>query len=987
MKKSTQPTSRESNLQDIISLNVADGRFGPSSSRNIPNEQFFLDNQRENFIRSLSSKESLREEMDHHFSNLSHSSLNWTQGGTLQHQNTNLPYSGNNMNVHKPTSQRFQNEENTSTIHPPINHQQQLFSNFPHQNKRIDNTALTTSISNSAINDTPNNNPFSHNVLSSNNSAEDNRINSVFNLSELLPQQRQLILSKLATVNPENLNFIKLDNGEIIVNYKSSGKPSDIDLTNILTPSQPSPNSLLKIQNSIQTLSTSSEHNLFKDDTQEEKKIQPRSLDWLLRFIEDVYNSRYTTFLNEISSPDGTLETFSSFVFNHISKKFGLDRLVRQISSQLLESVKIYRKSNKNVELFGLFLSPYYSAIDLMFFLNARSKALLVAQNQKNQKLPTKKKLKVGIDPQYIMSSKVKSLTHQILSSQPTSLRKSCMKDLKTISDVSKVTPTNLLSSKQREQIRSKQITMHAPSHASKLPKLSKIELYEYLIILLIHYKAFKDSKDDSGSNYYFTILPEDVPSYSRTKLSDLVPFVSLREVSFDEATYLDKSINNLNIVNIECEFSWRQKNLIRLQQQIENEKFDYDKELRNLYSDFTSPSRSPLSVHRELLKKSQKNKSFLSSSSLEASDEIDSSRDDSPGVELETQDNIDNNTFFESSLNSNITTNQSENLGNESSTENETEEELWLQKQNRILRDKLAKLETEEVSYDDELDELSKDTAKLTNEIRNILSSTSKDDKTTKLSASPKNKIFTTNRNDSSPKSRKFNLSPTRRGSTSPKTFKNQPSATKNDQTDIESLQRSKSASPSRTRLDSKRNLRSQSPNSQLSPKQKDLHPSQIYKNTNLKVSTKPSSPYKNIYSSQKKEESASPSSPKQPSQTFPKDLNNQLKNESKSPKSPKFGRKRPMIPQELSTLLSNPSLPDHFVTGDMSQEMDADPTYLFESSESPISQSKEINDDILRVRRDITRQLLDNIESDEEEYEVSSDSSGDENYEPKRQ
>jgi hypothetical protein len=85
--------------------------------------------------------------------------------------------------------------------------------------------------------------------------------------------------------------------------------------------------------------------------------------------------------LQEITSPDGTLETFSSFVFNHLSKKFGLDRIVKQATHDLLEAVKAHRFVNKQVELFGLFLTPYYTSVDLMFFLEARALVFLLTQS------------------------------------------------------------------------------------------------------------------------------------------------------------------------------------------------------------------------------------------------------------------------------------------------------------------------------------------------------------------------------------------------------------------------------------------------------------------------------------------------------------------------------------------------------------------------------------------------------------------------------
>jgi hypothetical protein len=55
-----------------------------------------------------------------------------------------------------------------------------------------------------------------------------------------------------------------------------------------------------------------------------------------------------------------------------------------------------------------------------------------------------------------------------------------------------------------------------------------KLELYEYLIKVLLHYKSFRSSKD-GNTYYFFTLLPEEVPPHTRMHTT-LHQFVILRE-------------------------------------------------------------------------------------------------------------------------------------------------------------------------------------------------------------------------------------------------------------------------------------------------------------------------------------------------------------------------------------------------------------------------------------------------------------------------
>lgn len=96
------------------------------------------------------------------------------------------------------------------------------------------------------------------------------------------------------------------------------------------------------------------------------------------------------------------------------------------------------------MELFGLFLTPLYTAVDLMFFLYARSlvivfiflylpfKKTIPEIRPENAKFLTKKKHRVfSIVPQYLEANVVKNLTTRLLQQQPAQLRKNCMNELK----------------------------------------------------------------------------------------------------------------------------------------------------------------------------------------------------------------------------------------------------------------------------------------------------------------------------------------------------------------------------------------------------------------------------------------------------------------------------------------------------------------------------------------------------------------------------
>ena len=109
-------------------------------------------------------------------------------------------------------------------------------------------------------------------------------------------------------------------------------------------------------------------------------KIQPRPklLSWLMRCIEDLYDSRFAHEAAEIDRADsdesdpGT-SIFPAFVVRRMCMKVGLRTLVDQTCWDLLYNSHIYRRDYLEVEMFCRFLQEFYDHDDLLFFLYVRS--------------------------------------------------------------------------------------------------------------------------------------------------------------------------------------------------------------------------------------------------------------------------------------------------------------------------------------------------------------------------------------------------------------------------------------------------------------------------------------------------------------------------------------------------------------------------------------------------------------------------------------
>jgi|SaaInlStandDraft_6_1057023.scaffolds.fasta_scaffold37234_2 hypothetical protein len=106
---------------------------------------------------------------------------------------------------------------------------------------------------------------------------------------------------------------------------------------------------------------------------------------------------------------------FSTFVFGHLTKKFGLESLVQQVSRDIMEAVETYQDKSSEVQLFGLFLSGVYDELDLMFYLLARSRLLSLLVAEMGAFAP----LNLNISSLTISEKKHSSKAKQILAQQP----------------------------------------------------------------------------------------------------------------------------------------------------------------------------------------------------------------------------------------------------------------------------------------------------------------------------------------------------------------------------------------------------------------------------------------------------------------------------------------------------------------------------------------------------------------------------------------
>jgi len=112
----------------------------------------------------------------------------------------------------------------------------------------------------------------------------------------------------------------------------------------------------------------------------EHLKPRKRPLSWLMRHIEEIYDSRFIHDSADFKD-DGTVvdkgerlsNQFPIFVVDFFSKRYGLRNLVDQTCWDMLLNIDIKRKNLLEVEIFARFLEEFYDPDDLLFFLYVRS--------------------------------------------------------------------------------------------------------------------------------------------------------------------------------------------------------------------------------------------------------------------------------------------------------------------------------------------------------------------------------------------------------------------------------------------------------------------------------------------------------------------------------------------------------------------------------------------------------------------------------------
>jgi len=112
------------------------------------------------------------------------------------------------------------------------------------------------------------------------------------------------------------------------------------------------------------------------------KPPKKRPVTWLLRLIEEIYDSRFIHDSADFKDDDTSAldgqrsrlsHQFPIFVVDFFSKRYGLRTIVDQNCWDLLFNVNLYREKHLEVAIFGRFLEEFYDPDDLLFFLYVRS--------------------------------------------------------------------------------------------------------------------------------------------------------------------------------------------------------------------------------------------------------------------------------------------------------------------------------------------------------------------------------------------------------------------------------------------------------------------------------------------------------------------------------------------------------------------------------------------------------------------------------------
>ena len=118
-------------------------------------------------------------------------------------------------------------------------------------------------------------------------------------------------------------------------------------------------------------------------------KPKQKSLTWLMRMIEDLYDARFAFEKSEIEKDDtnstigvsshtstvkaNAVAMFPVFAIRRMCTLQGLSKIVDQTCWDLLFNIHKYRQQYLEIELFARFLKEHYSYDDLLFFLYVRN--------------------------------------------------------------------------------------------------------------------------------------------------------------------------------------------------------------------------------------------------------------------------------------------------------------------------------------------------------------------------------------------------------------------------------------------------------------------------------------------------------------------------------------------------------------------------------------------------------------------------------------
>lgn len=207
-----------------------------------------------------------------------------------------------------------------------------------------------------------------------------------------------------------------------------------------------------------------------------------------------------------------------------------------------------------------MFLTPYYTAIDLSFFLLARELSRIEVEEVWGQATsgsmvtPRRRSMKIirTVPPTRarlcIPSRRLVSLTRRILHGQPRALVDGILKELSVKYDIEHQMTFPSPGRNRTAQL-SKESDVSKKKKRGLRRKRHRMELYNYLAMVLLHYKSCREARDQNDNYFYFTYSTSDIPAHERTnnpsmsskellrpKGSELIrKFVTLHETDFSD--------------------------------------------------------------------------------------------------------------------------------------------------------------------------------------------------------------------------------------------------------------------------------------------------------------------------------------------------------------------------------------------------------------------------------------------------------------------